>query len=86
MTMFVGALSIDLKRINRGRADLICCFCKVENENELRRREELFHPKFQRYFVPLLFHPINKVAVIGITVLMTALGCMSQFNFNLGLS
>lgn len=31
MTMFVGALSIDNKRIRKGRADLICCFYKVKN-------------------------------------------------------
>lgn len=45
MTMFVGALSIDLKRIENQRADLFCCFYRIENPKPLR--EEFIHPKFK---------------------------------------
>ena len=44
MTMFIGALSIDMKRIRQGRADLLCCFVKVKEPAP--RREEVFHPNF----------------------------------------
>ena len=44
MTIFVGALAIDIKRIRSGRADLICCFHKVSDPQP--HREELFHPRF----------------------------------------
>ena len=41
MTMFVGALAIDSKRIRKGLADVICCY-RVKNFET--RREELIRP------------------------------------------
>lgn len=44
MTIFVGALAIDNQRIEKNRADLICCCHKVENPSP--RRDEWLRPKF----------------------------------------
>lgn len=44
MTIFVGALAIDNTRIQKDRADLICCCVKVNNPTP--RRDEFFRPQF----------------------------------------
>jgi len=57
MTIFVGALAIDNQRIRANRADLICCCWKIAEPTP--RREEFFRPKFQKHYVPVLFHWIS---------------------------
>ena len=84
MTMFVGALSIDMKRIRQGRADMLCCFWKVKEP--AKRREEFFHPNFQKSFVPLLFTNCSKIAIMGISILLITLGVMAQFKLQLGMN
>ena len=44
MTIFVGALAIDNQRIEKNRADLICCCVKIEEPSP--RRDEWLRPKF----------------------------------------
>ena len=44
MTIFVGALAIDNRRIQNGRADLICCCCKLSEPKP--RREECLRPRY----------------------------------------
>lgn len=44
MTIFVGALALDNKRIEAGHADLICCCVKVSEPKP--RRDECFRPRF----------------------------------------
>ena len=44
MTIFVGALAIDNKRIANNRMDLVCCCIKRADPPE--RREEWFRPVF----------------------------------------
>ena len=56
MTIFVGSMAIDCQRIKNNRADLICCCVKVSEPKP--RRDEFFRPKFQKCFVPALFHPL----------------------------
>ena len=84
MTIFVGALAIDNKRTEEGRADLIGCCCKISNPKP--RREEFFRPFFQKVFVPALFHPLSKIAVIGSAVCLTIIGGMASSEIILGLN
>ena len=75
MTIFVGALAIDNKRIQNGRADLICCCCKISNPKP--RRDECFRPRFQKCYVPALFSLPAKLAIVGITVCLVIISGMS---------
>lgn len=84
MTIFVGALAIDNKRIEAGRADLICCCWKPQGVPP--RRDECFRPRFQKHCVPVLFNPVVKSAIIGITVCMVIIGGMSCDKLVLGLN
>jgi len=84
MTIFVGALAIDNKRIQNDRADLLGCCVKIKNPTP--RREEFFRPKFQEQFVPVLFHKFTKIAVVGISICLIILGGMSCNKLLLGLN
>lgn len=84
MTIFVGSLAIDCQRIKNNRADLICCCVKVSEPKP--RRDEFFRPKFQKCFVPALFHPLVQVAIAAITVCLVVIGCMSCDQLLLGLN
>lgn len=75
MTIFVGALAIDSKRIAQNRADIIGCCWKFDSPTP--RREEWLRPNFQKTFVPALFHPLSKIAIMGITVCLVIIGGMS---------
>ena len=84
MTIFVGALSLDNQRIKDDRADVIGCCCKMSNPSP--RREEWLRPKFQQNFVPVLFHPLSKIAIMVITVCLVVIGGMSCNQLVLGLN
>ena len=84
MTIFVGALAIDNKRISKGHGDLIVCCCKIQNPSP--RRQEFLRPKFNEYYVPILFHWLSKIAIIGITVCLVIIGGMSCDKLILGLN
>ena len=47
MTIFVGALAIDIKRTEQGHGDLIICCLKLENANNKPRRREWIQPGFK---------------------------------------
>ena len=83
MTIFVGALALDNQRIKDDRADLIGCCCKMTNPSP--RREEFLRPKFQEHFVPVLFHPLSKIAIFAISACLIVIGCLSCFQLILGL-
>lgn len=84
MTIFVGALAIDNRRIQNGRADLICCCFKLSEPKP--RREECLRPRYQKHCVPVLFNPITKIAIMGITACLIIIGGMSCEEIILGLN
>lgn len=84
ITIFVPALSIDRKRLQNKRADLICCCRKVVEMPP--RRDEVIRPMFQKHYVPMLFTKSVMGAVCGITVLLVTIGVFSCFKLLLGLN
>ena len=84
ISIFVGALALDNKRIKAGRRDIICCFTKkAEIEPP---REEWARTKFQKHYVPALFNPITQVIVGCITLCLVTIGFMSCEQILLGLN
>lgn len=77
MTIFVGAMALDNSRIKNQRADIICCCKKIDDPETLVPREELVRKNFKKHYVPVLFHKLSKIAIIGITVCLIILGFFS---------
>lgn len=84
MTIFVGALTLDNKRISANRGDLFCCFYKFAEKKP--RRRECFRHFFQTYYVPAALHTIGKIITISITVCLCTIGVMSCYKLELGLN
>jgi len=84
MTIFVAALSIDRKRLDENRADLLFCCYKISEPKP--RREELIRPRFQKYYVPLLFKKRTMASVFGITFSLVIIGIFSCYKLLLGLN
>ena len=49
-------------------------------------RKEIVRFQFQKHFVPLLFNPIFKIAIVSITALLIVIGIMAQYKLILGLN
>lgn len=63
---------------------MICCCVKIQNPTP--RREEWLRPLFQKHYVPALFNWLSKGAIIGISVCLITIGCMSCDKLILGLN
>jgi Niemann-Pick C1 protein len=85
MTIFIGALTLDNKRIAANRGDIICCLLK-QNPERAQVRKEIIRSKFQQYFVPVLFTNVMKIAIACITACLVTLGFMAQYKLVLGLN
>lgn len=84
ITIFVGALALDNKRIKNNRNDIICCFTK--NKNPQPPRTEWVRTKFQKHYVPALFNPLTMILVSAISICLFIIGCMSCTQILLGLN
>mmetsp|Transcript_8387 Transcript_8387/g.16654 ORF Transcript_8387/g.16654 Transcript_8387/m.16654 type:complete len:928 (-) Transcript_8387:2404-5187(-) len=82
-TVFVAVLSLDDKRRKQGRIDCLPCF-DIESRPEEKHRE-LVRKFVEKYYVPALFHPITKVAVlIGyIAIILLSVGGYSHLDLGL---
>lgn len=75
MTIFIGALCLDLKRQHAQRADIFCCLQRNPRESlEVDDSEGLFHRFWSALYVPFLFSPIVRKLVV---ILFTAWTCAS---------
>lgn len=83
LLIFVPALAIDKMRIEDNRNDLICCCTKGEYKPP---RDEWIRPAYNKHVVPVLFHFLTKIAVIGITICLVIIGGMSCNKIVLGLN
>ena len=84
VTIFVAALSLERRRLDANRRDLLFC-CTKEN-NPKPRREEIVRPIFQKHYVPMLFKKSTILVVFGITIWLATIGVFSCFKLLLGLN
>lgn len=84
LTIFVGALSLDNRRIKNKRGDIVCCCKKYDNPAPVRK--EIVRSNFQKHFVPMLYTNLSKIVVFGITLCLVAIGVMAQYKLVLGLN
>ena len=71
ITLFIAALSLDGKRIQSERADILFC---IKAKNVKQPRKEVIRSAFERYFVPFVFNKITEFLILGISVLLFVLG------------
>lgn len=84
MTIFVGVLALDNRRIKANRGDIICCCRKFDEAKP--PRAEIIRTCFQKHFVPLLYKPIMMGNILTIAFLMVIIGIFSCFELMLGLN
>jgi Niemann-Pick C1 protein len=82
-TVFVAVLTLDDRRRRSGRIDCMPCFDIIDRPPEQHR--ELVRKFVERYYVPALFHPITKVAVLFGYVAMMVLSVGGYSHLELGL-
>ena len=83
ITLFIAALTLDGKRIQSQRADILFC---IKVEKTKKPRKEWIRTLFERFFVPFLFYPWTQVIVFGISVCLIAIGACSCVKIQLGLN
>uniref|UniRef100_A0A8C5A0B2 SSD domain-containing protein n=1 Tax=Gadus morhua TaxID=8049 RepID=A0A8C5A0B2_GADMO len=77
MTAFVALLSLDARRQDSNRCELVCCV-RVGTRRPMKPNEGLLMPLMRKYYAPVLLHPVSRVVVVGIpTYFVTTKG----FNF-----
>ena len=83
MTLFISALTLDGKRIQDNRADIIFCL-KVEKVKQPRK--EWIRTLFEKFYVPLVFNKISQVVIFGIAICLCVISFMACAKIKLGLN
>ena len=83
LTIFLAALTLDGKRIQQNRADVVCCIVVKEKKPH---RKEFIRSLFTKYYVPFLFYPLVQVVVFGIAILLFIIAVLACIKLKLGLN
>ncbi|KAK0137535.1 NPC1-like intracellular cholesterol transporter 1 [Merluccius polli] len=84
MTAFVALLSLDARRQDSSRCELVCCVT-VGTPRPTKPNEGLLLPLMRKYYAPVLLHPITRIAVMVVFVVMFC-GCIFlMFHVKVGL-
>uniref|UniRef100_A0A6Q2YRP6 SSD domain-containing protein n=1 Tax=Esox lucius TaxID=8010 RepID=A0A6Q2YRP6_ESOLU len=77
MTAFVALLSLDCKRQDRNRCEVVCCIT-VKTPAPSKPNEGFLLPIMRKYYAPVLLHPVTRVIVmvVFITMLMSSIYLM----------
>uniref|UniRef100_A0A6Q2ZG95 SSD domain-containing protein n=1 Tax=Esox lucius TaxID=8010 RepID=A0A6Q2ZG95_ESOLU len=65
MTAFVALLSLDCKRQDRNRCEVVCCIT-VKTPAPSKPNEGFLLPIMRKYYAPVLLHPVTRVIVVGV--------------------
>ena len=63
MTAFVALLSLDARRQDSNRCELVCCV-RVGTRRPMKPNEGLLMPLMRKYYAPVLLHPVSRVVVV----------------------
>lgn len=83
ITLFIAALTLDGKRIQQNRADIV--FCHISS-NVKHPRKEVIRSLFKQYFVPFVFNRVTEILIFGICICLFTIGIMSTMKVGLGLN
>jgi predicted RND superfamily exporter protein len=83
ITLFLAALTLDGKRIQNNRADILFCM-KIEKQKQPRK--EWIRSLFEKFFVPFLFYPLTQILVFAIALCLFIIAVCSCIKLKLGLN
>lgn len=84
MTAFVALLSLDARRQDSNRCELICCV-KVGKERPNEPNEGFLLPFMRKYYAPVLLHRYTRVIVMLVFIFMLCGSLFLMLNVTVGL-
>ncbi|CAN9513446.1 unnamed protein product [Ophioblennius macclurei] len=85
MTAFVALLSLDARRQDSNRVELVCCV-KVTKERPNKPNEGLLLPIMRKYYAPFLLHSYTRVIVMLVFIFMFCASIFLMLNVTVGLN
>lgn len=84
MTAFVALLSLDARRQDRNRCELLCCVT-VSTQHPGKPNEGFLLPFMRKYYAPVLLHRYTRVIVMLLFIFMLCASLFLMFNVTVGL-
>nr|XP_019960969.1 PREDICTED: Niemann-Pick C1-like protein 1 [Paralichthys olivaceus] len=84
MTAFVALLSLDSRRQDNDRCELLCCV-KVSAQHPKKRNEGFLLPFMRKYYAPVLLNSYSRILVMLVFIFMLCGSVFLMFNVTVGL-
>ncbi|XP_023249762.1 Niemann-Pick C1-like protein 1 [Seriola lalandi dorsalis] len=84
MTAFVALLSLDARRQDNNRCELLCCV-KVSTQRPNKPNEGFLLPFMRKYYAPVLLHRYTRIIVMLVFIFMLCGSLFLMFNVKVGL-
>uniref|UniRef100_UPI003AAAA746 NPC1-like intracellular cholesterol transporter 1 n=1 Tax=Centroberyx gerrardi TaxID=166262 RepID=UPI003AAAA746 len=84
MTAFVALLSLDTRRQDGNRCELVCCMT-VSTQRPNKPNEGFLLPFMRKYYAPVLLHPVSRVIVMVVFIFMLCSSVFLMFHVTVGL-
>nr|XP_031362578.1 NPC1-like intracellular cholesterol transporter 1 [Lonchura striata domestica] len=84
LSAFVALVALDGRRQEAGRFDLCCC-CGMGKGGTAGGGTGLLRPLLERYYTPVLLHPLVRPAVVLLFLFMACSGLFLLFHVSVGL-
>jgi hypothetical protein len=79
----LAALSLDGKRIQNNRADILFC---IKVEQKKTPRKEWVRTIFEKFYVPFVFNKLTQIVIFGIAACMILIGIQACIKMKTGLN
>ncbi|XP_040897817.1 NPC1-like intracellular cholesterol transporter 1 [Toxotes jaculatrix] len=84
MTAFVALLSLDARRQDNNRCELLCC-ATVSTQRPNKPNEGFLLPFMRKYYAPVLLHRYTRIIVMFVFIFMFCASLFLMFNVTVGL-
>ncbi|XP_033828299.1 NPC1-like intracellular cholesterol transporter 1 isoform X1 [Periophthalmus magnuspinnatus] len=84
MTAFVALLSLDARRQDSNRCELLCCVT-VSTQRPNKSNEGFLLPFMRKFYAPVLLHNVTRVIVMLLFIFMFCASLFLMFNVTVGL-
>uniref|UniRef100_A0A3B5MI39 SSD domain-containing protein n=1 Tax=Xiphophorus couchianus TaxID=32473 RepID=A0A3B5MI39_9TELE len=84
MTAFVALLSLDARRQDNNRCELLCCVT-VSTRRPNKPNEGFLLPFMRRYYAPVLLHSFTRIIVMLVFIFMLCASIFLMLNVKVGL-
>ncbi|XP_056137304.1 NPC1-like intracellular cholesterol transporter 1 [Lampris incognitus] len=84
MTAFVALFSLDARRQDNNRCELVCCVT-VSKQHPTTSNEGFLLPLMRKYYAPALLHPVSRIIVMVVFIFMFCGSIFLMFHVTVGL-